>query len=222
MTDTISDFFIELFNGNVVLATIIIALIPLIELKGAIPFATSPVFWGDKALTVWGSFLYASIGCFIVTAVIALVFKPIYIYIKDKKFFKSIVDFFTSSAKKKTAEIEQDAKVKSEKKQLWIKLISVFAFVAIPVPGTGVYTGTCLAVLLGLNFWQTILCVTLGNLVAGIIITTICAIFPEFTTIILIVFLALVLALLIYRIIVHFAKKRNNKNQVVEETNEKN
>ena len=53
MTDTISDFFIELFNGNVVLATIIIALIPLIELKGAIPFATSPVFCGDKALTVW-------------------------------------------------------------------------------------------------------------------------------------------------------------------------
>lgn len=211
MTETVSSFFSDLFNNNVVLATILIALVPLIELKGAIPFGTSVRFWGEYALSIWVSLLLSLIGCFIITVVLALVFKPIYNVIKDKKFFKSIIDFFTSSAKKKSEEISEDSKGMSDKKKLWIKLVSIFVFVAIPVPGTGVYTGTCLAIFAGLNFWQTVLSVTCGNVVAGLIITTICAIFPEFTTIIFYAFIIIMVVFLVYRIIVHFTKKAIEK-----------
>ena len=110
MTETVSSFFSDLFNNNVVLATILITLVPLIELKGAIPFGTSVRFWGEYALSIWVSLLLSLIGCFIITVVLALVFKPIYNAIKDKKFFKSIIDFFTSSAKKKSEEISEDSK----------------------------------------------------------------------------------------------------------------
>ena len=216
MTEAISNFFSEVFKDNVILATIIIAIVPLIELKGAIPFAMSPSFWGENALSMWGAFLYAFLGGVAVTLVLALIFKPIYEAIKDKKFFKSFVEFFTSSARKKSSEIEEDSKNSDAKKKLWIKLFSTFLFVAVPVPGTGVYTGTCLAILLGLNYWQAIISVTLGNFVAGIIITTICAIFPNFTNIIFYIFIALMLAFLIYRIIVHFINKKSQNN-----TNEK-
>ena len=62
----------------------------------------------------------------------------------------------------------------------------------------------------GLNFWRTVLAVTLGNLVAGIIIMTICAIFPAFTEIILYIVLVLIILFLTYRIVVHFLNKKNN------------
>ncbi len=90
----------------------------------------------------------------------------------------------------------------------------VFGFVAIPVPGTGVYTGTALAILLGLNPLISIVTVTLGNILAGVIIMTICAVFPAFSTILFYIFIVLILALLIYKIIVHFVNKKNEKGSV--------
>ena len=102
-------------------------------------------------------------------------------------------------------------------KKLWLKILAVFVFVAIPLPGTGVYTGTCLGILCGLNFWQNIATVTVGNFIAGIIIMTICKIFPAFTNIILYVFIVLVFAFLIYRLIVHFIKKKNEKSDTAKE-----
>lgn len=213
MTETISQFLANLFQGNAFLATIIISLIPLIELKGAIPFGMSKDFWGIYVLNSWHAFGASILGGIIVTVILALVFKPIYEAVKDKKFFRSIIEFFTSSAKQKKEEIESDTLKTSGNKKLWIKLLGVFIFVAIPVPGTGVYTGTILAVFLGLKYWQTLITVTLGNILAGLIVMFICTLFPDFTLIILCVFLALIAFFLIYRLIVHFAKKKKeNQN----------
>ena len=93
------------------------------------------------------------------------------------------------------------------------KLIITTAFVAIPVPGTGVYTGSVLAIFIGLNFYQTVLSVTVGNIIAGLIVTLICSTFPEFTTIIFIAFLAMLIVYLAYRIVVAIkAKQCDGKN----------
>ncbi len=211
MTEAISTFLSEVFKDNAILATILIAIVPLIELKGAIPFGMSAKFWGENALQAWPAMLYSVLGGFVITILLALIFKPVYNWVKDKKFFKSFIDFFTSSAKKKSEEVEVEGQKKSSTKKLWIKIIAVFIFVAIPLPGTGVYTGTCLGVLCGLKFWQNIVTVTIGNFVAGIIIMTICNIFPAFTDIILYIFIALIIAFLIYRITVHFIKKKNDE-----------
>ena len=50
------------------------------------------------------------------------------------------------------------------------KFFAVFIFVAIPLPMTGVWTGTAIAVFLNLKFHQSILPIMIGNLVAGGII----------------------------------------------------
>ena len=211
MTETISQFLANMFDGNVAIATILISMIPLIELKGAIPFAMSKDFWGVNVFTAWQAFGCSILGGFIVTVVLAIIFKPIYNWLKDKKFFKSFINFFTSSALKKSEEVEEKNKEeKSSTKKLILKCLAVFAFVGIPVPGTGVYTGTALAVLLGLNIPLTITLVTIGNIVAGLIIMFICSIFPEFTTIILLIFIALILAFLAYRVVVHMLNKKEN------------
>lgn len=212
IVEAISQFFCSIFGDNSVLATILISIIPLIELKGAIPFGMSKQFWGENALSGWQAFFYAFIGGVIITIILAFIFKPIYNAIKDKKFFKSIVNFFTGSIKKKSEQLENSSTEISEKRKLLKKLLATFIFVAIPVPGTGVYTGTCLAILLGLSPWWSILAVTLGNFTAGIIIMTICQIFPQFTTILFFIFIVFILALLAYKIVAHIINKKRENN----------
>ena len=209
MTEAISQFLANVFNGNVVLATILISMIPLIELKGAIPFAMSKDFWGVHVLTSWQALGCSFLGGVIVTIILAIAFKPIYNWVKDKKFFKSFINFFTASAERKTKEIENKNKEEtSSRKKTLIKFLTALIFVAIPVPGTGAYTGTVLAVLMGLNFPLTLISVTVGNFIAGLIIMFICSIFPEFTTIIMLIFIFLIIAFLAYRVVVHVINKK--------------
>ena len=90
-------------------------------------------------------------------------------------------------------------------------MLGVCLFTAIPLPLTGVWMGTCISVMLGLNFWETLISVELGNLIAGIIITTICAIFPQFTHILIYIFLIIVVVFAIYEIIRHIVKNKQQK-----------
>lgn len=207
MTEAISNFFSTIFGDNAILATIIIAIVPMIELKGAIPFGMSKSFWA-KPLTAMEAFGYGFLGSIIVVPILALIFKPIYNWLNTKKFFKKIVTFFTGDIENKKDKVSADVQSKSDLKKLFIKMLSVFLFVAFPVPLTGVWTGTCLAVLLGLNFWQIMVSVILGNFVCGLIVTFICMIFPNATTIILYVFLAVIVVAFTVKLIMHFVKKK--------------
>ena len=214
MIEAISKFIVDLFNENVVLATIFISMIPLFELKVGIPFGMNPEFWAVP-LSSWGALSSALAGGLIVTIILALCFKPIYERVKDKKFFKSFVSFFTSSALKRAEAVKEKYQSVSNNRKKFLKYLAVFAFVAIPVPGTGVYTGTVLAVFMGLNFWETLTCVTLGNFVAGLIIMFICTIFPSITTILIYVFVVLITIYLIYRLGVHFINKKRDKKEEI-------
>ena len=69
---------------------------------------------------------------------------------------------------KKQSEWKKSLKKKS---QTLLKQIGVFVFVAIPLPMTGVWTGSAIAVFLGLKFREAVLPVIVGNLVAGLIIS---------------------------------------------------
>ena len=51
MTEIINNIFSTIFGDNVILATILIAMVPIVELRGAIPFATNSGFWGSNTLT---------------------------------------------------------------------------------------------------------------------------------------------------------------------------
>ena len=221
MTEAIAEFFHKIFGDNAVLATILIAIVPLVEVKGAIPFGMSKSFWGTKALTSWQALGYSFLGSTIIVPILALVFKPIYNWLKDKKFFKSIIHFFTGDIEERTEKTEAKTKQKSKVLSIFLKMLTVFLFVAFPVPLTGVWTGTCFAVLLGLNFWQTCLSVILGNFVCSLIVTFICSIFPNATNILLYIFLAIILVAFIVKLILHFVKK-HKKHKLEQSNNEEN
>lgn len=210
MTQAISQFFSTVFGDNVILATILIAMLPLIELKGAIPFAVSRAFWGNAALSVWQAFGYSLLGSCLIVPIWALIFLPFYKWIKNKKFFGKVANFFAGSAIDKSDKVNATT-TSVGYKSILKKMFITCVFVAFPVPLTGVWTGTCLGLLLGLNYWQTLVSVIFGNVICGLIVAGVCMVFPNATNIILYIFLALVICLFIYKLIAHFIKQKKQK-----------
>jgi hypothetical protein len=100
-------------------------------------------------------------------------------------------------------EEESGKKTNSLKK----RIASVFVFVALPFPFTGVWTGACLAVALGLNFWQATTTVVLGNVVAGVIIAIVSWLFGDATLIFFYALLIFILAGVLFFIARAIVKK---------------
>lgn len=230
MTELIGEIFSKIFNDNVVLATLLVSMVPIMELKGGIPFGMSGAFWGAKALGRWQAFWWAYLGCCLVSVVLYFAFVPIMKLLRKTKIFKGLANYIDNRINKQSSKIDNSTNLKNvetgatedkrpiigggtkqELKQKLIKMFGVFVFVAIPLPLTGVWIGTCLAVVLGLNFWQTVVSTFLGNLIAGIIISTICVIFPSFTHWLIYIFLILVAIIIIVEIIKNKIIKNNKK-----------
>ena len=210
MIDFFGRVFSVIFGGNSWLATIVIAMFPIIELKGAIPVGVSREFWGDNVLTEPQAFLFSLIGSCLVVPLIALLFTPILEYMKRTRVFKKTARVIEEKVQRSTARINTKTQDGGRGKTI-LKMLGVFGFVAIPLPLTGVWTGTCIAVCLGLKFWQTIVSVVLGNIVAGLLVTTVCTIFPNFTSILFLIVLAIVIVLLLIMLIKVLTTKKTKE-----------
>lgn len=198
MAEILSNIFSFIFGGHSILATIVVAMFPIIELKGAIPLGMSVEFWGENALTSTQAFICSLLGSCVVIPIIALFFAPIIRWMKNTRLFRNIADKIDGKVRKSSDKIGQRIKCgQPSNKVMILKMLGVFAFVAIPLPLTGVWTGTCIGVAIGLKFWQTVVSVILGNIVAGMLIMFVCSAFPQFTDIIFFVVLGIVFILLI-------------------------
>ena len=158
--------FISQIVGNDAWATIIMSFVPLIELKSGIVFARL------AGLDFFLSFLYAYIGSTIVFIPIYFLLRPFLNLIKKVKIFSRIAlkieTYFNSKADKA---VKEKSDGKKGLTSLGLKKLGVFIFVAIPIPMTGIWTGTAIAVFLNLKFKDAILPAVLGNFVAGLIIS---------------------------------------------------
>ena len=140
----------------------IIGMIPIIELRGAIPIG---VF--SFHLNYLESFLCSFIGNIIPVYFIVKYIRPLFDFFGRWKPFKIIIDWASEKATKKIEE--------SEKLQNFVAL-GLFLFVAIPLPGTGAWIGSLIANFLDVKPKKAVPCIILGVLTAGIIILTITAI----------------------------------------------
>lgn len=219
MSEWIKNLFVAIFGSHSEIATIIISMIPIVELRGAIPFGAAVSFWGENALPIWQSFLYSVLGSTLVCVILTFLFWPIFKWLKKTKGFKKLANAIENKINRSSKNIND--KVQSEtnqKKTWWIKWLGVFAFVAIPLPLTGVWTGTCIALFVGMNKRDTMISVILGNLVAGTIMTIISYFFADNTMIVLLVFFALVVLFILFfaakSIINKIKNKKNNSGEV--------
>ena len=214
MIEIFATIFTGIFGSYSWLATLIISMFPIIELKGAIPVGMSVEFWGEYALNNTEAFVFSLIGSCLVVPILALVFKPIIKWMKDTKIFRSIAEFIDKKVIKSASKIDHKLTNTTQRKKTVLKFFGVLAFVAIPLPLTGVWTGTCIGVVIGLRFWQTVLAVIVGNIIAGFLVTCVCSVFPAFTSIIFFVVLAIVIILLIYWIIKSIVQSKKEKREM--------
>lgn len=215
MADILGKIFSFVFGNHSMIATVIISMFPIIELKGAIPIGMSVDYFGEYALDGTSAFLLSLLGSSLVVPIIALIFTPILNWLKRTKLFRKVGEYIDQKVNKHKSDIDSKVdKTKNSTKSTIIKSLLIFGFVAIPLPLTGVWTGTCVAVAVGLNLWQTCLSVILGNIVAGLIIVFVCSVFPEIITILSIVFIAIVLVLVAIILFKIFLPKKKNIDEV--------
>ncbi len=139
------------------LSTIIIAMLPIIELRGALPAATN-VFGLE-----WGpAILLSIIGNMLPIPFIMIFFGKVERFLRRWRVFNLFFDRLFASTRRKG----------KRKMQVWGD-VGLILFVAIPLPVTGAWTGALAAYLLKLERKKALLSIFVGVVVAGFIVTLI-------------------------------------------------
>ena len=128
-----------------------VSMLPLIELRGAVPIG---VGMGLPFIPVY---IVAAFGNMLPVPVILLLVKPVLQFMAKFKVFTKLVNFVMEKG--------HAAGAKFGNAKYW----ALYTFVAIPLPGTGAWTGSLAAALLDLDKGKSLLAVLAGVLTAGII-----------------------------------------------------
>lgn len=137
------------------LIVFLISMLPLIELRGAIPYATV------LGLPFWPSLVVAMIGNLIPVPFIFFLAHKVLLWGATWKRGSGFFKFFLNKGEQAGEKL-----LAKSSRGLYIAL---FLFVAIPLPGTGAWTGTLGASILQLDFKKSLIAVTAGVLTAGLI-----------------------------------------------------
>lgn len=196
MAESLGRFLLGIFGGNKYVATLFVSMFPLIELKGAIPIGT-----GLFGLNLWVTAGVAYLGSTLISIVEFFILLPVFALLKKIGFIRKLVEKVEAIFKNKAAEIAKKTDGSTESEAKKIMMISLFVFVAVPFPVTGVWTGTAIAVFLGLKFRESVLPIAGGNLIAGAIITLLTLFFKDYVDIIIYVLFAIAIAMLVVFIV---------------------
>ena len=150
-------FFLTLFSGITASITgkyiliFIISLLPILELRGGLIAASL------LDLPMWSSLVVCLIANILIIPFVLFLMEGIIKLLSRIKVFKKFFDWWYQKALKKKDIIEKYG------------YIGIMLFVAIPLPGSGAWTGCLLAVLLGLDKKKSFIAGLLGILIASII-----------------------------------------------------
>lgn len=138
-----------------VLIVFFVSMLPLVELRGAIPYG---VVFG---LPLWLTFVVAIIGNMVPVPLIYFLARRVLVWGQDKPVIGRLFSFFLrkgeAAGEKLTAKAGQGL--------FWALLL----FVGIPLPGTGAWTGTLAASILNMGFKKSVAACMGGVVLAGII-----------------------------------------------------
>ena len=133
----------------------LISMVPLIELRGAVPYAVG------FGLPLVPSLILCVIGNMLPVPFIFLFARRILEWGQDKKLIGGFCRWCMEKGHKGGEKLQAKAGA-----GLYVALL---LFVGIPLPGTGAWTGTLAASLLDMDFKKSVLCVLGGVLLAGVI-----------------------------------------------------
>ena len=138
----------------------LISMVPLIELRGAIPIGISSIYGGQ--LPIIPLYVICIIGNMLPVPFIYLFARKVLIWGADKKIIGKFFKWCLEKGEKGGKKLQE----KAGKRGLFLALL---LFVGIPLPGTGAWTGTLASSILDMDFKTSIIAVILGVILAGII-----------------------------------------------------
>lgn len=158
------EFLWTTFLGKL-LMTFLVSMVPVIELRGAIPLAVAHGLDYRIAIPI------AVLGNLVPVPFIIMFIKRIFAWIRKKMpKLNGMVDRLEKRAAKKSETVQKSA--------FW----GLFIFVAIPLPGTGAWTGALIAAMLDMRLKRAFPAIVLGVVTAGVIVTVVTALgFTVFT-----------------------------------------
>ena len=139
----------------------LLSAVPLIEQRGAIPVGI--IAYQIHPLTV---FVVSFLGSLLPVPFILLLFNAIFEWMKKVKSLSRFTRYIEKKVTTGSAKIEK------------YKEIGLIAFVAIPLPTTGLWTGSAVAAFLRLDFKKSFFCVALGGIISAAVITLLSMLFP--------------------------------------------
>ena len=134
----------------------LVSMIPLIELRGGVPIAVG------LGLPYWEALLVCVIGNMLPVPLIYFFARKVLLWGRDKKY----IGKFFSYCIEKGEHGGRKLRARAGRNGLFLAL---FLFVGIPIPGTGAWTGTLAASFLNMGIKSTSVAVSLGVVMAGII-----------------------------------------------------
>jgi len=137
------------------LVTILIAMLPILELRGALPIANQ--IFGIPILPALGLSL---LGNLLPVVPILLFLGPVSEWLQQFPVFDRFFPWLFARTRAKSELVQK------------YEVIGLMLFVAVPLPATGAWTGCVAAFLFGIPFWPALIAISLGVLIAGIIVTT--------------------------------------------------
>ena len=144
--------------------TFLISMIPLVELRGAVPYAIS------SGIPLWQALLIGVIGNMLPVPIIFFFARHILEWGKDKPVIGNFFTWCLNKGHRGGQKLEEAA---GDKGIFWALLL----FVGIPLPGTGAWTGTLAASILDWDFKRSVLAVMLGVVLAGLIMGSLSLLF---------------------------------------------
>jgi uncharacterized membrane protein len=140
-----------------IILSAILSFVPVVELRGGIPVAIL------SGLNPWYAFLLCVFINILITPFVFFFLDVVHKKLIKYKFYKKTINVILKRAEKRSRKLK--------KKINKYSFLALAIFVAIPLPGTGAWTGSIIAWLLKLNRRKSFLAISLGVIIAGILIT---------------------------------------------------
>ncbi len=166
MTDAIIAWFTKTFS-NPFLCTFLVSAVPVVELRGGIPLGVFLFLRAGASakLAAAQAFLAAFLGSSLAAVLLVPLLIPVMGWLKRLPPFARLIARVEGKLKSKTSEFTKKRKGAFFWGLVW--------FVAVPCPGTGVWTGSAIAAFSGMRAKDGILAVLLGNALTGFLLAII-------------------------------------------------
>lgn len=134
--------------------TALVSMLPVVELRGGVPFGVA------QGLPVWQAFIAAVIGNMLPVPFIVIYIRRIFQWLRKRM----------PRLNRTVDALERKAHLKGQTVTKY-KYLGLVILVAIPLPGTGAWTGSLVAAFLDMRLGKALLSIFIGVLIAGIVIS---------------------------------------------------